>query len=631
MHRRRLSRVSLFFESMLARVSQRETQRPSLGELDMSALESRMLFSASPLGALADPTDSDPTGGDDAWLIVEDYDDGVADLHTPQSGSWSVQDGRYRVSPVGNAISTFALAGPLDDSLEFNVTFNAEPNGFTNGFIIFDYQSQDDFKFAGAYVGSNQWVVGHYDAQGWTTEAFTSSSINTSTDYQLSLTITDGTNVELVADGQVQVSHTFSDSVTDGALGLGTRLATTSFDDLAVRSLIVANDPPPPPPPPEPTSNIDASQTGKDLLVTGDATGQLEILALSENSLQILDNGQELYSFENVTGNLKLEFGDGDDQVTLNLDGYAFQAKVTVDLGGGDDSFSVIDGSLDRSLKIHGGEGNDDISIENTVIAGWHTRILGESGEDTIHVHGEIGRNLYIQAGADDDVVTIDAAVGRHLKVKGDDGNDSITLTSDASVERHARIAGGLGDDDITIEGDIQKSLFVNAGAGNDDVSVDAVIGGHLKIRGSHGDDTITVSSDSVVAGYTCIHGGAGNDTIDLQGEFQRSLHIKAGSGDDDVSVNASIAHFLSVRGGRGDDNIAIADGNHVGWCAIVKGGSGNDSIDVQGNIQKGLFVLDGHGHDSVSVDANVNGNRNQFSDQEQDEERARRRFYRFT
>ena len=41
---------------------------------------------------------------------------------------------------------------------------------YSNGFIIFDYKSPTDFKYAGAFVGNQQWVIGHRDGSGWYNE-----------------------------------------------------------------------------------------------------------------------------------------------------------------------------------------------------------------------------------------------------------------------------------------------------------------------------------------------------------------------------------------------------------------------------------------------------------------------------
>ena len=47
--------------------------------------------------------------------------------------------------------------------------YPASGSFYSNGFVIFDYQAPTNFKFAGAFVGIQQWVIGHRDVTGWHT------------------------------------------------------------------------------------------------------------------------------------------------------------------------------------------------------------------------------------------------------------------------------------------------------------------------------------------------------------------------------------------------------------------------------------------------------------------------------
>jgi len=171
---------------------------------------------------------------------ADDFSDGTADFFEVRSGAWDVAGGRYAVvpAPSTDGISTLRLEG-IPDDVDVQVTFNADDastNRFTNSFIIFDYQSPTDFKFAGAYLGTDQWLIGHRTSFDWVTDAFVSAPINPLTDYDLRLTIENGNSVVLSADGVARVTHNFASSVTDGDLGLGTRSGAISrFDDFSVQ------------------------------------------------------------------------------------------------------------------------------------------------------------------------------------------------------------------------------------------------------------------------------------------------------------------------------------------------------------------------------------------------------------
>ena len=104
----------------------------------------------------------------------------------------------------------------------------------SNGYIIFDYQSPTDFKFAGAQGGSNKWVIGQRNASRWKTLASRSEAIDPNTGYALAVQI-DGETVTLLAGGVEKVSKTFSgDALSDGAVGLGDYNALSWFDNFYV-------------------------------------------------------------------------------------------------------------------------------------------------------------------------------------------------------------------------------------------------------------------------------------------------------------------------------------------------------------------------------------------------------------
>jgi subtilisin family serine protease len=178
----------------------------------------------------------------------EDFDDGVADHFLPQFGIWTVAEGRYRVVPTldEDGISTLHLAEGLPSSVEIRATINVDDvtkERYSNGFVIYDYQGPTDFKFAGAYAGDDQWLIGHRDDVGWNSDAVVSQAIAAGTDYSLTVLI-EGDSVTLSVDGVLIVSHAFADSLVDGAIGVGTRDALSYFDDFAAQEYV----PPPPPP-----------------------------------------------------------------------------------------------------------------------------------------------------------------------------------------------------------------------------------------------------------------------------------------------------------------------------------------------------------------------------------------------
>ena len=189
------------------------------------------------LGELSLPADLGET-----LLADESFTNELACQLEPQSGVWQLVNGRYEVTPEGDALSTLLLDSPLPSHLEVAVTVNANDASLeyaSNAMVIFDYHGPTDFKFAGTYVGSDEWLIGHRTSRGWTKDVSTvAASIEALTDYRLQVTVENDSHVSLYADGQLVASHSFSSDVRDGQIGLGTRDSVSRFDDLVVRELI---------------------------------------------------------------------------------------------------------------------------------------------------------------------------------------------------------------------------------------------------------------------------------------------------------------------------------------------------------------------------------------------------------
>ena len=104
---------------------------------------------------------------------------------------------------------------------------------YSNGLLIFDYQSPTNFKFAGAYEAGDRWVIGNRTSR-WRTVRTISESVLPNTDYVVNVSIQNDRTVTLSVDGVPKVTYTFNESLTDGDVGLGTWNAIAWFDDVTV-------------------------------------------------------------------------------------------------------------------------------------------------------------------------------------------------------------------------------------------------------------------------------------------------------------------------------------------------------------------------------------------------------------
>jgi hypothetical protein len=196
-------------------------------------------------------------------LRSADFNNQQGQGFVPESGSWAVTAGKYEVAPSAasgttDAISLYFTGEPLPTYFEIAATINAvKPTaGFkANAYIIFDYVSATDFKFAGLNISTNKIEIGQRTASGFQVLTSINSQLKFDQDYNVLLAV-NGNAVTFIVNGTQSVTHAFSarlDSlgishpIRDGMYGLGADNARAIIDDVRLQILppnytYVAND-----------------------------------------------------------------------------------------------------------------------------------------------------------------------------------------------------------------------------------------------------------------------------------------------------------------------------------------------------------------------------------------------------
>jgi Ca2+-binding RTX toxin-like protein len=157
-------------------------------------------------------------------------------------GAWKLVNGKYAAAPAiagGEAVSIYYLDMTQPSYMEILVTVNADKDKAgvkSDAYIIFDYQSDTDFKFAGIDVGLDKLRIGHRTADGWVIDAQSNLILKDNTDYKL-LVALHGTMATLVVDGKTSLGFDFKNPLNDGYIGLGTDNSVARFDDWQVQKL----------------------------------------------------------------------------------------------------------------------------------------------------------------------------------------------------------------------------------------------------------------------------------------------------------------------------------------------------------------------------------------------------------
>src|SRR5262249_43765690 len=117
----------------------------------------------------------------------------------------------------------------------------------SNAYIIFDYQSDTDFKFAGIDVSTNKLEIGHRTDAGWIidVQGSATSSLKSDTDYNVFVSV-NGSFVTLIVNNQWTLTFTFAPRVdsygithpiSEGMIGLGANNSKASIDNVTVQRI----------------------------------------------------------------------------------------------------------------------------------------------------------------------------------------------------------------------------------------------------------------------------------------------------------------------------------------------------------------------------------------------------------
>jgi Ca2+-binding RTX toxin-like protein len=257
-----------------------------------------------------------------------------------------------------------------------------------------------------------------------------------------------------------------------------------------------------------------------------------------------------------------------------------------------------------------GGPGDDVL-----VLPGWHGRVIGQGGADTITAGGGDNR---IFGGWGDDVIV---AHGYGNLVEGGPGADTI----DAG-EGNATVDGGNGGNGgnvITMRG---SNNLVTAGDGDNYVYgtfSDSSVNfgdGHNRVRlGGHGNTILLGDGLNVIetgAGNATVIGGDGGNTILARGFGNL---FRTGAGADDITAGAGnsvietgggndivrlgTGYQQRVDTGAGDDTV-YASRSPTGGNHTIDLGSGND---VAGLVTNAATVMGGEGNDRLTATGSWN------------------------
>ena len=258
-------------------------------------------------GGPTDPQPKNVQGGQKELLKGANFNGGTQDAFAVDSGTWEVSQGALSVgaASLGKDAAAVFYADeylPVYFEVASDVKVVKPTAGWkANSYVIFDYFSPTDFKFAGINVATNKIEMGHRTATGWVVDVQSTAPVQIKPDtFYAVLVAINGTTVTVSVAGKAAFTYTFAARVVEGVafglnkglVGAGSDNARGVWDNFAVQVL-----------PPQLT--LDSSETfddGAAQQFTGDAGGApwsvsagryAATAPAGETSLQAVDLGVE--------------------------------------------------------------------------------------------------------------------------------------------------------------------------------------------------------------------------------------------------------------------------------------------------------------------------------------------------
>lgn len=212
------------------------------------------------------------------------------------------------------------------------------------------------------------------------------------------------------------------------------------------------------------TGNMTAELVGDTYELTGDTADNSVALYLDgdEAVLQGLDgttiNGEPELRVPRTAldsaDNFRARGRGGNDDMFIDFTGFTWNGRAVINAGGGNDSMTVVGGTVDTDLKVGGGSGRDSLAIRNMEVTA-NMQILSGEGRDTVMLNdNQVGSQLLYYGNGGDDFLWMDGVtVGGNAFLrmgKGDDWSvlSETTVDGDAIVNGQGGTAATFVDDE---------------------------------------------------------------------------------------------------------------------------------------------------------------------------------------
>jgi hypothetical protein len=482
---------------------------------------------------------------------------------------------RFRVSPGDGSTSINGQAGPqlFDGVRGLNVALNDGDNSLA----IQGATVRGDVRYDGG-VGTSTLniqsvrVGGGLAASGEGSASIVMTGVSVGAAFLV--TGTDGTDtvdlLNVTVAGAANLGTGLGDDtiLIDGSLFRGTLTCDTGQDS---DSLTIRN----------------GTRVNGDLTIvnTGDLTATLSD-SRAGKSVSFVDTGAgaDTISLLNMTLSKTLAFQIGAGDATVEIDGSRVSGATTYGYGGGGNTLAVRDASRLGSLVVSGMGSFDATLIDTRIDQAALFADLGGANDSISLLNVQARKAVSFLTGDGDDAVTIDGSrISGAVTYDHGLGADTLTVQNGARFDGNLTVIGGGSLAASLTDTRVGRALsIVDSDADGDTLDLlNVTVGGTANLVTGSGDDTVTID-DCLFAAAVTLNTGAGADATNietlataagLRTTFKRQLNIVMGDDDDTLTVGAAGQAGSSVSlggpslwdGGAGTDTLAAATGQPLG------------------------------------------------------------------
>ena len=226
------------------------------------------------------------------------------------------------------------------------------------------------------------------------------------------------------------------------------------------------------------TPAVSATISSGTLLVTGAAITPGDTIAITQTSpgvFTVADGGVPVtISGSGAVSDLVVRLGRANDIVSIDLGGFTLAGSVSARLGGGTDSVTVANGTINGSLELAGGPGRDTMTVADGLNLDGALAVTTAGGDDTVTVGtATLGSAVFDLGGGNDKLTfnaTVGAGAGSVLDIDAGSGNDTVELLASTSIQGSATIDLSYGQDTFAFDDAaiLTGELLVRGGPGKD-------------------------------------------------------------------------------------------------------------------------------------------------------------------